>query len=52
MALVIRDYIHVNDIAQGHIIVLKAFEKENEKFFESLCPHKLSFGYFTFIIFY
>ena len=37
MALVIRDYIHVNDIAQGHIIVLKAFEKENEKFFNENC---------------
>ena len=29
----IRDYIHVIDIAQGHIIVLNAFEKENEKLF-------------------
>ena len=29
----IRDYIHVTDIAQGHIIVLKAFEKEKEKLF-------------------
>ena len=29
----IRDYIHVTDIAQGHIIVLNAFEKENEKLF-------------------
>ena len=27
----IRDYIHVTDIAQGHIIVLKLFEKEGEK---------------------
>ena len=30
----IRDYIHVTDIAQGHIIVLNSFEKENEKFFK------------------
>ena len=29
----IRDYIHVTDIAQGHIIVLNVFEKENEKLF-------------------
>ena len=29
----IRDYIHVTDIAQGHIIVLNAFERENEKLF-------------------
>ena len=29
----IRYYILVTDIAQGHIIVLKAFEKKNEKFF-------------------
>ena len=29
----IRDYIHVTDIAQGHIIVLKLFSKENEKYF-------------------
>ena len=29
----IRDYIHITDIAQGHINVLNAFEKENEKFF-------------------
>lgn len=29
----IRDYIHVTDIAQGHIVVLNAFEKENEKLF-------------------
>ena len=29
----IRDYIHVSDIAQGHIIVLNLFNKENEKFF-------------------
>ena len=33
----IRDYIHVTDIAQGHIIVMKLFEKENEKFFENNC---------------
>ena len=31
----IRDYIHVTDIAQGHVIVLKLFEKENEKFFNN-----------------
>ena len=30
----IRDYIHVTDIAQGHIIVLNAFEKGNEKLFK------------------
>ena len=29
----IRDYIHVTDIAQGHIIVLNVFEKENERLF-------------------
>ena len=29
----IRDYIHVTDLAQGHIIVLNVFEKENEKLF-------------------
>ena len=28
-----RDYIHVTDIAKGHIIVLNVFEKENEKLF-------------------
>ena len=33
----VRDYIHVTDIAQGHIIVMKLFEKENEKFFENNC---------------
>ena len=33
----IRDYIHVTDIAQGHIIVLKLFEKENEKMFKDNC---------------
>ena len=33
----IRDYIHVTDIAQGHVIVLKLFEKENEKFFKDNC---------------
>ena len=33
----IRDYIHVTDIAQGHIIVLNLFEKENKKFFENNC---------------
>lgn len=30
----IRDYIHVTDIAQGHIIVLNLFKKENEKYFK------------------
>ena len=29
----IRDYVHVTDIAQGHIIILNVFEKENEKLF-------------------
>jgi len=29
----IRDYIHSTDITQGNIIVLNAFEKENEKLF-------------------
>ena len=29
----IRDYIHVTDIAQGHIIALNLFDKENEKLF-------------------
>ena len=33
----IRDYIHVTDIAQGHIIVLTLFEKEKEKFFKDNC---------------
>ena len=33
----IRDYIHVTDIAQGHIIVLNLFEKENEKLFSDNC---------------
>ena len=33
----IRDYIHVTDIAQGHIIVLKLFEKENERLFQDNC---------------
>lgn len=33
----IRDYIHVSDIAQGHIMVLKLFEKENVKFFNDNC---------------
>ena len=33
----IRDYIHVTDIAQGHIIVLNLFEKENEKLFDNNC---------------
>ena len=29
----IRDYIHVIDIAQGHIFALNLFEKKNEKLF-------------------
>ena len=33
----IRDYIHVTDIAQGHIIVLNVFEKGNEKLFNENC---------------
>ena len=33
----IRDYIHVTDIAQGHIIALNVFEKENEKLFNDNC---------------
>jgi UDP-glucose 4-epimerase len=33
----IRDYIHVIDIAQGHIIVLNLFDKENEKLFIDNC---------------
>ena len=33
----IRDYIHVTDIAQGHIVALNLFEKENEKFFQDNC---------------
>ena len=33
----VRDYIHVTDIAQGHIIVLNLFEKENEKLFDDNC---------------
>ena len=30
----IRDYIHVTDIAQGHIIALTVFEKKNAKLFK------------------
>ena len=30
----IRDYIHVTDIAQGHVIALNLFEKENQKLFK------------------
>lgn len=33
----IRDYIHVTDIAQGHIIALNIFEKKNEKLFNENC---------------
>ena len=33
----IRDYIHVTDIAQGHIIVLNLFDQENLKFFKDNC---------------
>ena len=33
----IRDYIHVTDIAQGHIIVLNLFKKENENLFKDNC---------------
>ena len=33
----IRDYVHVTDIAQGHIAVLNIFKKENEKLFENNC---------------
>ena len=33
----IRDYIHVTDIAQGHIIVLNLFQKSYEKFFIDNC---------------
>ena len=33
----IRDYIHVTDIAQGHIIVLNLFEKDKEKLFNDNC---------------
>ena len=33
----IRDYIHVTDIAQGHIIVLKLFDEENNKLFNDNC---------------
>lgn len=33
----IRDYIHVTDIAQGHITVLKVFNPENEKIFKDNC---------------
>lgn len=30
----IRDFIHVTDISQGHIIALNVFDKENEKYFQ------------------
>lgn len=33
----IRDYIHVTDIAQGHILVLNLFEKENIGLFQENC---------------
>ena len=33
----IRDYIHVTDIAQGHIIALNAFDKKNENLFNENC---------------
>ena len=33
----IRDYIHVSDIAQGHIIVLNIFKKENEYLLKDNC---------------
>ena len=33
----IRDYIHVTDIAQGHIIALNVFESENVKLFNDNC---------------
>ena len=33
----VRDYIHVTDIAQGHIIVLNLFENENNKFMKDNC---------------
>ena len=33
----IRDYVHVTDIAQGHIIALNVFEKENKNFFNENC---------------
>ena len=33
----IRDYIHVTDIAQGHIIALNVFEKKNIKLFNENC---------------
>lgn len=33
----IRDYIHVTDIAQGHILVLNLFKKENEDLLKDNC---------------
>ena len=33
----IRDYIHVTDIAQGHIIVLNLFNKEKKQLFNENC---------------
>ena len=33
----IRDYIHVSDISQGHIIALNVFEKENKNLFCDNC---------------
>jgi len=33
----IRDYIHVTDIAQGHILVLNLFKKENESLLKDNC---------------
>jgi len=31
----VRDYIHVMDLAQGHITALKWLEKQNKRIFES-----------------
>jgi len=33
----IRDYIHVTDIAQGHVIALNLFEEKNKNFFTENC---------------
>ena len=46
----IRDYIHVTNIAQRHIIALKVFEKENEKLFnENIAIYNMGInkGYFA-----
>jgi UDP-glucose 4-epimerase len=33
----IRDYVHVSDIAQGHVLALQCFEQENNNLFKNNC---------------